>query len=289
MPNRPRLEWPNGARVAFVIIASLHRYDWQIPEDAYKSPDLPGGIGGSGLPFPDVSSHTLREYGHRVGLFRVMGHLDNHGLRASLAPNATVAEECSEVIEESLARKWEILAHGITVTRMITSKMTAEQERDYISRSIETVRKVVGTPPVGWLGPEYGESVRTTALLAENGIRYVCDWANDDQPYRMNTSTGEIYSLPVNRELADTYSHWRQRIQIDQYAMMVMDAFDVLYREGKHSGRMLVWNIHPWLIGQPWRSKYLDRILAHVTRHDGVWNATGAEVIDWYKSQRSST
>lgn len=285
LPNRPPLHWPNDARLAIVILASLHRYDWRIPPDAYKSPDLPGGIGTSGLPFPDVYGYTSREYGQRVGFYRVMRILDDHGVRASLALNAALADDHPEIIEASADRGWEILAHGLSVTRMITSRMSEDEEEEYVAQSIKAIERKTGTRPVGWVGPEYGESGRTTQLLAAQGIEYVCDWANDDQPYRMNTRNGTLYSLPVNLELADTFSHWRQRIQIDQYAQMVMDAFDVLYREGRQSGRLLVWHIHPWLIGHPWRSKYLDRVLTHIGRVAGVWNATGSEVIDWFKSQ----
>lgn len=114
------------------------------------------------------------------------------------------------------------------------------------------------------------------------GIRYVCDWANDDQPYRMNVPVGDLYSLPVNITVADTYAHWYKRLPIHDSARMVTDTFDTLYREGSESGRLLVWHVHAWLLGQPWRSKYFDAILSHMCRRDGVWKATGDEIVDWY-------
>ena len=43
-------------------------------------------------------------------------------------------------------------------------------------------------------------------------------------------------------------------------------------------------NVHPWVTGWPWRSRYLDRALAHITQYKDIWKASGTEVIDWYKA-----
>jgi allantoinase len=92
------------------------------------------------------------------------------------------------LVRHCLERGCEIIGHGISVTRMISSQMSESAERDYIKSTIEVLMRAAGHVPGGWLGPEYGESTRTPQLLAQAGIRYVCDWANDEQPYRMKTS-----------------------------------------------------------------------------------------------------
>ena len=61
--------------------------------------------------------------------------------------------------------------------------------------------------------------------------------------------------------------------------------FGGLYADGAKNGRMMIFNLHPWVIGQPWRIRHLDEVLGHITSHTAVWKATGSEIIDWYKSR----
>jgi hypothetical protein len=110
----------------------------------------------------------------------------------------------------------------------------------------------------------------------------VCDWPNDEQPYRMKVPRGQMVSLPVAVELDDVVTHTLRFIPIQRYATMIMDAFDRLYADGATSGRLLVLHLHPTRIGQPFRIKYLEAALEHLMRRQGVWAATGSEIVDWY-------
>ena len=120
-------------------------------------------------------------------------------------------------------------------------------------------------------------------MLAQAGIRYVCDWANDEQPYPMKTHDGELFSLPILLDLDDINALWDRRVPIDRYAELLKEAFDTLHRDGERNGRLLALNLHPWLIGQPFRIRYLDDALGYMMRHQGVWAATGTEIVDWYR------
>jgi peptidoglycan/xylan/chitin deacetylase (PgdA/CDA1 family) len=284
LPTRPRLEWPDGARVAFCIIVNLEHYELEPPEDAFT---LQLKYGPARLrPFPDLSTFSYREYGNRVGIFGIMNLLDKYGIRGTAAMDATVAGHYPFLVKECQKRRWEFLAHGITARRLITSHMSEEQERAHIQTSIQAVERATGQKPAGWFGVEYSESVRTPTLLAEAGIWYVCDWPNDEQPYKMSVATGTMYSLPVTFELDDDKALGLRNMAIMDYADIVKETFDALYLEGEQSGRLLVLNLHPYVIGQPYRLKYLDQILAHICGHRGVWKATGAEIIDWYALPR---
>ena len=131
--------------------------------------------------------------------------------------------------------------------------------------------------------------MNTPNLLAGEGIRYVCDWANDEQPYRMKVKQGELFSLGVNLDLDDDYIHQTGRRLIGEYTDGIKDTFDTLYSEGTKSGRMMVINLHPWIMGWPWRSKYLDQALAHINKSgSGVWKASGHEILDWYKAHENA-
>ncbi len=281
---RPALQWPDNSRVALCVIVSLEHYEWSPPPGSYQAPPL-AAIERRGS--PDVTTFSRREYGNRVGIFRLMEMLDRYGIRATVAMDATVAQNYPFIIEECKRRGWELIGHGVTVTQMITSNMAEEEERRYIRESLEALEQATGRKPVGWLGPDYGESTRTPNLLAMEGIRYVCDWPNDDQPYRMKVPHGEVVSLPITLEADDILSHWGPRLSITLYSQMVRECFDALYKEGAHSGRTFVFNLHPWLSGQPFRSKYLEETMAHICSYAGVWKATGEEIVDWYLRQRS--
>lgn len=280
--TRPLLKWPDGARVALCIIINLEHFEWTIPPDGF----MPRGPQGpQQLPHSPSTPWSHHEYGHRVGLFNVMEVLDKYGIKATVAMDAATADNYPFIVQECKKRDYEFIGHGLTMQRLITSTMNEEQEREYIRTSLSSLQKATGTRPVGWFGVEYSESARTPELLAEEGMRYVCDWPNDEQPYKMKTKNA--YFLPVMLELDDEHTMRAPRfVPVTEYCQMLQDGFDILYRDGAQSGRVLALSLHPYLIGQPFRVKYLDKALEHITRYGALWKATGKEIIDWYAKQK---
>jgi peptidoglycan/xylan/chitin deacetylase (PgdA/CDA1 family) len=276
--KRAPLRWPNNARVALVVIVNLEHWDWQLPPD---DPDAPSG------PFrPDLAGFSMHEYGNRIGAFRVLRILDKYGIKPTIAMDKTVAENYPFLVKECQVRGLEVIAHGTSARRKIHAKMSAETERSYIRECIEAVARATGKRPVGWVSPGFQESVNTPSLLAAEGIRYVCDWSNDEQPYRMKVPQGELFSLGVDLDLDDDFFHMTGRKLIGEYMQVIQDTFDGLHTDGANSGRIMVINLHPWIMGQPWRSKYLDQALSHINRSGAgtVWKASGQEIVDWYKA-----
>ena len=284
--KRPVLRWPENARLAFCVVVNLEHMEWIPPEESYQSPNLAGGADSRPISrgFPDYGRLSHREYGHRVGIFRVLKVLGKHGIKPMIAMDVLTAEKYPYLVRYCLDAGCEIIGHGISVSQMITSKMSEQEEQQYIQSTVTALSGATGAAPVGWLGPEFGESTRTPQLLAAAGIRYVCDWANDEQPYRMNTSSGELFALPIMFELDDINALWDRWVHTDRYVRVLKEAFDTLYEDGEKNGRLLVLNLHPWLIGQPYRVRYLDEALGYVMGHKAVWSATGSQIVDWYGS-----
>lgn len=280
--KRGVLRWPENARVALCVIVTLEQMEWKPPEGSFTAA-LAGGLGPRA--FPDYARLSHREYGHRVGIFRILDVLDKHGIKATVAMDVKTAENYPFLVRHCLGRGAEIIGHGISASQVITSNMPEEEEREYIHASVAALTRAAGAPPAGWLGPEYGESSRTPGLLAQSGISYVCDWANDEQPYPMKVKPGELFALPIMLELDDVHALWDRRVTIDRYAQLLKEGFDTLYRDGEQNGRLMVLNLHPWLIGQPFRIGYLDEALGYIVRRQGVWTATGSEIVDWYRRQ----
>ena len=279
--KRGVLRWPENARVALCVIVNLELMEWSPPEGSFTG-NPAGGLGPR--PYPDFPRVSHREYGHRVGIFRVLDVLEKHGIKPTVAMDSLTAENYPFLVAHCLKRGCEIIGHGISVSRMITSNMGEQEELEYIQASVDAIKRATGSAPLGWLGVEYGESSRTPQLLARAGIRYVCDWTNDEQPYPIKTPQGEMYALPVMLELDDVNALWDRRVGIDRYGELLKDGLDTLYHDSAGSGRLLVLNLHPWLIGQPFRIGYLDDALGHMMRRQGVWAAAGSDIIHWYRS-----
>lgn len=278
--ERAPLRWPNGARLAFAIIISIEFYELQPSPGAFIPPNLPGGFGRG--PYPDFRNYTHREYGPRVGLFRLMDLLRDKQIKATAAIDARTAIERPFIVQRCLESGWEIAAHGRAVTDVVSSQMTEAQERDYIATSIDAVSNAAGTPPRGWHGAEYGESLGTVRLLAEGGIDYVLDWPNDEQPYLMRAGDRRLVALPLAVDLDDVFAHWQRKLSMRRWRQAVIDAVDQLCIDGERSGRVLVLNVHPWLMGQAYRTTYFSEVLDHVRNLSGVWLATAGEIVSAY-------
>jgi peptidoglycan/xylan/chitin deacetylase (PgdA/CDA1 family) len=283
LPSRPPLRWPENARLALCVVINVEHYDMEPVPGAFTPGSVPGWRGRG--PAPDYSTWSLREYGNRVGIFRLLKLLDKYGVPGTIAIDAQSARRLPFIVKQCLARGFEFAGHGHSVTQMLTSKMTAEVEREHVRSALETVKAATGTAVTGWFGPEYGESDRTPAILAELGVKYVLDWPNDEQPYRMRVPKGELISIPTLVDLDDVYAHWHRRVTIWRWERMVKEAFETLYADGAASGRVLTLSLHPWLIGQPHRIKSLDAALEFICARVGVWKATGGQIADWYLRQ----
>jgi allantoinase len=283
LPKRAPLQWPDGRKVAVCIVVSAEYYEMQPPHGSFMPPNLPGGFGRA--PYPDVRAFSQREYGNRVGIFRVMEALDRHAIKATVALDASIASRYPYLVAEFQRRNWELAAHGFSLTRVISSHLSEDEERAYIRNALDLIEKATGTRPAGWHGPEYGESERTVALLAEFGLSYVLDWPNDEQPYSMHAPTGSIVSLPMALELDDVVANYHRRIPMARWVRAVQEAVDQLVSDSAASGRHLVLNLHPWLIGQPHRISYLEEVLAALAARTDLWIATAGQIVTHYRTQ----
>jgi peptidoglycan/xylan/chitin deacetylase (PgdA/CDA1 family) len=273
---RNSVAWPEDARLAFGIVVSIETYELFQPPGAVIPVTLPGGFGRG--PYPDFRTYSHREYGNRVGIFRLMETLDRHGVRATAAIDARTASDKPVVVAECRKRGWEIAAHGNAVTQVISSKLAETEERTQIAAALEAIERASGAWPTGWHGPEYGESARTPGILAELGVKYLLDWPNDELPYAMTTPSGPIVSVPMLVDFDDVFAHWYRKLTMARWQQSIADALDQLLADGRTRPRLLILNLHPWLIGQPWRISYLDAVLADLRRREGVWIATAGEI-----------
>lgn len=275
--KRLKLEWQGGARVAL----------WVNPNVEFFGLDdvMPGTINErvarEHAKVPNVRNWSVRDYGNRVGVWRLMEVLTRHGIRASAALNSEVCVHHPEVIAEAVRLGWEFIGHNQT-NALRLNEMSPDAERNAIRAALDTVEKASGRRPVGWLGAGLAETWNTLDYLSEAGIRYVCDWVNDDQPYTMDVGNPRVVSLPYSVQTNDVPAYFDMKVSVPEFEAMLCRQFDTLYREGATTGKVMAIAVHPFLTGQPHRIVALDRALDYICSQHGVWKATGWEIVQHY-------
>ena len=273
LTDRKPVTWPGGKRVALWINVALQYF----PLDQEGKPFPPPG--GMTTAYPDLRHYTLRDYGNRVGIYRLLKAIDAAGLIPTFAVNARIAERYPYLLNRIAERGDEILCHGWHMDSPHYGGMPDGEEDALIANSLGVLRRASGQPVTGWLSPGKSQSRETPALLARHDVTYMCDWINDDMPYQFRTVNGAITAMPLSTELEDRFVLMNNLHSEAEYADQLIDAFDFLDQEAaEQGGRLLALNIHPWLVGQPHRIGQLERALAHIGAHDSVWSAGAADI-----------
>ncbi|MGZ5925299.1 MAG: polysaccharide deacetylase [Rhizomicrobium sp.] len=290
LPQRKPLRWPNGARVALILTFNLET--WDLTKDTDK-PYYAGGpsILPDTLPgnTPDFPNFTWREYGQRVGIWRLFELFDEMGVRASCTTNAVTFERRKAMTDAVLERGWELLAHNWEQGELLTNFAQApDKERDIVLRSLAQFEKFTGRRAKGWLSSSLRGTLQTASILAEHGCTFYCDIMNDDQPYLIRTPKGPIVSTPYSNEINDFTFITRKNYTTDQFRDALIEELDVLYAEGAKTGRIMNVGLHPHVSGRAHRVRALREFIAHAKSLPGVWWPTREELADWYLANHES-
>jgi allantoinase len=280
--RRKPVAWPNKARVALWVNVAFEFFPLDTPAKPFKA------LGGMVTSYPDLRHYSLRDYGNRVGIFRVMDALDAAGIdKVTASFNSKVAQRYPYLIDQVNERGWEVMANGVDMAKLHYSGLAADQEKAQVKESLSVLREMSGQPVKGWLSPARSESFDTPDYIAAEGVEYFCDWINDDMPYPFRTKSGEIVAMPHQHWIDDSVVWLHYKHQEQDFVDQVKDQFDLMYDEaGREGGRIMAITIHPWMSGQPHRIKYLEEALNYVGKHAGVWNATGYDIMQEWKKQQ---
>lgn len=273
MPERPPLAWPAGARLALWVVPNVEHYEYQPQVVRVRDP-------WPRMPHPDILGYGTRDYGNRVGVWRLMQVLDRFAIRATVSLSAAVLEMFPEITEAMLARRWAFMSHGLYNTRYHWG-LSEDEERQAIAECTAIHRRVTGRGIDGWFSPAASNTERTPDLVAEAGIGYLCDLYHDDQPTWVRVRHGELVSLPYTMEVNDAICQ-RRGMEAEGFARKILDEFETLHAEG---GRVMCIAVHPYITGQPHRIAAFERALEHLLRQPGVWCATGDEIVAAWRAQ----
>lgn len=277
--ERKAIEWPSGKAIASWFVVSLEWFPI-LPEDKpFRAP------GHMQTAYPDYRHYTARDYGSRVGVYRLLDAFAKVGAKASFATNAAIAERYPVLVKDIVSAGHEIIAHSTDMNGTIASGVDEAYERDLIARSLDTLEKASGKRPTGWLSIERSQSFNTPRLLKEAGLTYMCDWVNDELPYRFTTEAGDIVNVPLNHELSDRQIINVQQNSVDSYVLQMMDAYEWLRNETKqYGGRMLPMHITPYIMGLPYRIDAFEGLLRWIAAQPDHWFARGDELASVVKA-----
>jgi peptidoglycan/xylan/chitin deacetylase (PgdA/CDA1 family) len=284
LPQRLPLKWPHGARVALILTFNLETWDLTKPTDkpyyaggpAILPDTLPGNV-------PDFPNYTWREYGQRIGIWRLFELFDSLGVRASCTTNAVTFERRGAMTSAVLERGWELLAHNWEQGELLTNFANdPAQEREIILRSLAQFEAYTGRKAKGWLSSSLRGTLQTADILAEYGCIFYCDIMNDDQPFLLRTPHGPIVAVPYSNEINDFTFITRKNYTTDQFRDALIEELDVLYAEGAVTGRIMNVGLHPHVSGRAHRIRALREFIEYAQSLPGVWWPTREELASWY-------
>lgn len=271
--GRKPYRWPNGAALAVYVGLNLEHFAFG---EGLGAELAPGG------PQPDVLNFAWRDYGNRVGVWRIFDLFDEVKWPASILVNTAIYAYCPEVMAAARTHRYEIVAHGRSNSER-QGTLDEAAEKVLIGETTATIAAAEGKPPKGWLGPWISESRVTPDLLAEAGYAYLLDWGMDDQPVWMRTRRGKrILSVPYPEEVNDIPAIVARRDTGTQFSEMIVDQFDEMLAQSKSGPLVMGIALHPYLVGYPYRLRELRRALDHINRNrKRLWLTTSGAIADY--------
>ncbi len=278
--TRQHFSWPGGRRLALWVIPNI---------EFFHLKDVMPGVANERIApahakIPNVRNWAVRDYGNRVGVWRFFEMFKRHGLRGTVSLNSDICIHHPQIIERALEDNWEFMGHCQT-NAVRLNEMNPDEERQAIHETLEVIARATGRRPPGWLGAGLSETWNTLDFLVEEGLQYVADWACDDLPFRMNIHGKTLMSVPYTLHVNDTTQFFNQKATAAEFEQIIKGQFDCLYKESERAPRVMAIALHPFVSGVPEWSLCVDRALEYVTRHEGVWLATGSEIASHFAQQ----
>jgi peptidoglycan/xylan/chitin deacetylase (PgdA/CDA1 family) len=268
LPDRPRGTWPNGARLAVVVCVGVESYRFGDGQTEDVLADVPA---------PDVVNTAWRDYGNRVGAFRLFELLDRLGIPPTVLLNTDVYDEAPAVMAAARAIAAEVIGHGRSNSDSLAG-MTPDAERAYLAGIADRIRTEEGSPPGGWSSPWLTQTPDTLNLLVASGYRYLLDLRLDDQPVWLTTASGPLLTIPYAAELNDSSTMIGRSVSPRDFADMIDDEFTELSAAASDVPLVMSVVLHSFITGMPFRLRPVGRALERIAASDGVWLTTPREI-----------
>lgn len=268
--SRPRYDWPEGQGLAVYLALNIEHFPFA------------EGMGialANAQPEPDVVNYSWRDYGNRVGVWRLLAEFDRLALPATVLANTAIYDHAPQIMDAFRVRGDEFVGHGVTNAER-QGTMPEDEERDLIVRTAATLTQHEGRSPTGWMGPWVSQSRVTPDLLAEAGFAYMMEWAADDQPIWMSTRNGgRILAIPYPRPTNDLPGLHGAGLTPRAYADTLIDQFDEMLDQARDMPLVFNLSLHPFLVGWPYRLRHIRRVLEHIALHrEDIWLTRAGDI-----------
>ena len=260
--SRPGGRWPAGPGLALYVALGVEAYR----PDGGRTEDLLDGVAQ-----PDLVNTAWRDYGNRVGAFRLLECLGRHGIPPTVLLNTMVYDEAQDVTDAARAAGAEFVAHGVSNSDSL-AELTLADERAYLENVAARILTEEGDRPDGWSSPWLAHTDHTVDLLAAGGYRYLLDLRPDDQPVWLRSAAGPLLAIPYALELNDSSTMIGRQVGAREFADMVIDEFEELLVAAENRPIVMSLVLHTFISGVPFRLRQIERALAHLaSRADRVW------------------
>lgn len=274
--QRADYTWPGGKRLAVYIGLNLEHFAFG---EGLGAELAPGG------PQPDVLNYAWRDYGNRVGAWRMRDMFDALDMPVSVLANSAMYAYAPDLMTAFRDRGDEVVGHGRTNSER-QSVLDRDQEAELIAEATEILTGAEEVAPKGWLSPWIAESLHTPDLLAEAGYGYTLNWCMDDQPVWMQTSAGRLLAIPYPQEVNDIPSIVARKDGAADFADMIIDNIDEMLEQSAQQPLVMGIALHPYLVGQPYRLRHLRRALTHiVNRREEIWLTRSGAIHDYCRDE----
>ena len=273
--DRAALPAPDGKPLIIQLVVNLEnwRFDEAMPRKLLTPPHGRETV-------PDVPNFSWAEYGLRSGLPRIIGALNQYGLKATCSINASVVETYPQVADRVLEEGWEFVGHGMHQRSLGTDL----GEEEVIAETLRVLREFSGQAVDGWLSPGLRQTYDTPDILKANGVRYCSDWALDDIPSWMTTTSGPLLSIPYSLEINDSVVHAVLHEGSDEMLRRFQSTLDLFAEESAHQCRIITLGLHPHLIGVPHRFVHFRKILEIIAQRSDTTVMLSGEIADWFEA-----
>lgn len=272
--ERPKIAWPGARAIACMIVVPLEFHMLNPSGKPFKHP------GAMVTPYPDLRHFTTRDYGNRVGVYRILEALDAAQLKAVFPVNAVLLNRVEPLIDRIVSRGHEIAAYGLSTDHVHWSGLEAGVEAQWVAQTRAAFARE-GLSPRTWMSPARQQSFNTLDHIAANGFNICLDWEHDSVPVSMRTAATPVIAVPLSNELDDRLLLSDRRQSEDEWADQILEACACLEREApRFGGQVLSFSLTPYIAGQPFRIHALRRILGALGANKQVWSATAAEIAD---------
>ena len=272
--ERPPIVLPGGAKLGVWLTVLVEFFPLNPSGKPFKAP------GAMQTPYPDLRHYTTRDYGNRVGIYRILKVLDGLGVKANFAVQGAVAERYPTLIKDIVGDGHEICANGWDTDSLHYTGLDPTVERTYIGDTLNAIEAVTGQRPTGWISPARAESFATPDLLAEAGITWCGDWAHDDLPTEMRTSAGTMTALPLSNELDDWQIIMEYKRPEREWTLQVGDTAAELRAEADRFGpQILSMVVRPYVTGLPYRIRPFTEGLTAALAQADARAVTAGEIL----------